>query len=157
MNNWDNRLDRMASAVIMLMETLSDSNVSHKFDYCIIGHSGVIHDLMLVDFGQPPNDRESRARVIEQMYIHARSAGSGDRSLQASIAATKLVAEEIADDHLVFLLSDANLGRYNISPSSLASALQSDPSVTGHAIFIAEPSAADWLAAECHLDEDMLL
>ena len=38
--------------------------------------------------------------------------------------------------------------RYNISPASLASALQSDPSVTGHAIFVAEPGAAEWLAAE---------
>jgi hypothetical protein len=46
------------------------------------------------------------------MYVHARSAASGDRSLQAAVAATKKVAEEVADDHLVFLLSDANLGRY---------------------------------------------
>ena len=45
-------------------------------------------------------------------YVHARSAASGDRSLQAAVAATKKVAEEVADDHLVFLLSDANLGRY---------------------------------------------
>ena len=44
--------------------------------------------------------------------MHARSAASGDRSLQAAVAATKKVAEEVADDHLVFLLSDANLGRY---------------------------------------------
>jgi hypothetical protein len=41
-----------------------------------------------------------------------------------------------------------SLCRYNISPASLASALQSDPSVTGHAIFVAEPGAAEWLAAE---------
>ena len=54
--------------------------------------------------------------MIEKMYMHARSAGSGDKSLQAAVAATKKVAEEVADDHLVFLLSDANLGRYNISP-----------------------------------------
>ena len=40
MNNWDGRLDRMASAVIMLMETLSDPQFSHKFDFSIVGHSG---------------------------------------------------------------------------------------------------------------------
>ena len=108
-----------ASAVIMLMETLSDSSISHKFDFCIVGHSGVTHELMLVNFGNPPRDLDARARVIEQMYVHARSAASGDRSLQASIAATSMVAEEVADDHLVFLLSDANLGRYNISPVCL--------------------------------------
>jgi hypothetical protein len=61
---------------------------------------------------QAPTDRDGRARVIERMYVHARSAASGDRSLQAAVAATKKVAEEVADDHLVFLLSDANLGRY---------------------------------------------
>ena len=32
--------------------------------------------------------------------------------------------------------------------ASLAEALTSDPEVTGCAIFVAEPSAADWLAAE---------
>ena len=52
MNNWDGRLDRMASAVIMLMETLSDPNITHKFEYCLMGHSGVAHEFMLVDFGQ---------------------------------------------------------------------------------------------------------
>ena len=119
-----------------------------KFDFCIIGHSGVTHNLPLVEFGSPTTTREQRARVIEMMYVHARSAASGDKSLQASMAATKKVAEEVADDKLVFLLSDANLGRYNVSPAALASALQSDPTVSGHAIFVAEPSAADWLAAE---------
>jgi len=55
MNNWDGRLDRMASAVIMLMETLSDPNITHKFEYCLMGHSGVAHEFMLVDFGQVCN------------------------------------------------------------------------------------------------------
>jgi hypothetical protein len=148
MNAWDGRLDRMASAMIMLMETLSDPSVSHKFDFCIVGHSGVEHELLLVNFGSPPRSRDERARVIEKMYAHARSASTGDKSLQAAEAATKRVSEEVADDHLVFLLSDANLGRYNVSPAQLASALQSDASVTGHAIFVAEESAAAWLAKE---------
>ena len=65
----------------------------------------------------------------------------------AAIEATAKVADDPADDHLVFLLSDANLGRYGITPQAISGALQSDPSVTGHAIFVAEPSAADWLAA----------
>ena len=40
MNSWDGRLDRMASGVVMLLEALGDPNFSHKFDYCITGHSG---------------------------------------------------------------------------------------------------------------------
>jgi hypothetical protein len=130
------------------METLADPNVTHKFDYCIVGHSGVAHEFPLVHFGSPPRSRDERARVIEKMYVHARSASTGDKSLQAAEAATRSVAKEVADDHLVFLLSDANLGRYDVSPAQLAAALQSDPSVTGHAIFVAEESAAAWLAKE---------
>ena len=147
----------MCAAVVMLMEALSDPRFSHKFEYAIIGHSGATHNLKLVDFGSPPVDKSSRAKVIEDMYIHSRSAPSGDQSLQAAIEATSLVrgggmegggGVVEADDYLVFLLSDANLGRYNVSPQSLCAALQSDDEVTAHAIFVAEPSAAEWLAAE---------
>lgn len=106
------------------------------------------HDLQLVDFGAPPTTADARARVVESMYAHARSAATGDGSLAAAVDATRRAAAEPADDHLVFLLSDANLGRYGISPSAIAAALGRDPVVTGHAIFVAEPSAADWLAAE---------
>ena len=157
MNNWDGRLDRMCAAVVMLTEALSDPRFSHKFEYAIIGHSGAVHNLPLVEIGNPPTDRDARARVIESMYIHARSASSGDQSLQAAVEATSKVrgggseggeAVADADDYLVFLLSDANLGRYNVSPQSLCAALQSDEEVAGHAIFVAEPSAAEWLAAE---------
>ena len=63
-------------------------------------------------------------------------------------ATATVAAEGAADDMLVFLLSDANLGRYNVSPQSLSAALQSNDAVSGHAIFVAEPSAADWLARE---------
>jgi hypothetical protein len=50
-----------------------------------------------------------------------------------------------ADDSLVFVLSDANLGRYSIAPDDLRVALQTDPKVTASIIFIAEPAAAGWL------------
>ena len=62
-----------------------------------------------------------------------------------------------ADDYLVFLLSGANLGRYNVSPQSLCAALQSDDEVTGHAIFVAEPVPQSGLRLKCLLDVDSLL
>lgn len=116
----------------------------------MIGHSGASPTLDLIpSFDQPPRTANAKALVIEHMYRHARSAPTGDTSLQSALKATELASQDqTADDRLVFLLSDANLGRYGIHPSSISAALQSDPSVTGHAIFVAEPSAAEWLAAE---------
>jgi hypothetical protein len=56
-----------------------------------------------------------------------------------------------ADDRFVFVLSDANLGRYGTDPKELAAALTVDPRVHGYILFIGEPSAADWLAKELPL------
>ncbi len=41
-----------------------------------------------------------------------------------------------ADERFVFLLSDANLERYGIRPTALASVLSANPSVHAHAIFL---------------------
>ena len=66
----------------------------------------------------------------------------------AAQLAVKAVTKEKGDDYLVFLFSDANLGRYGISPAHLTEALTNRKSVQGHAIFLAEESAAAWLAKE---------
>lgn len=47
------------------------------------------------------------------------------------------VAQADADDLYVFVVSDANLERYNIRPKRLAQKLVADPRVKAHAIFIA--------------------
>ncbi|CAK0844963.1 unnamed protein product [Prorocentrum cordatum] len=52
-----------------------------------------------------------------------------------------------ADDYLVFVISDANLGSYGITPEMLRRVLTADPKVTACAIFIAERGAADMLSA----------
>jgi von Willebrand factor A domain-containing protein 8 len=56
-----------------------------------------------------------------------------------------------ADERLVFLLSDANLGRYGVSPEQLGETLRANPKVKAYAIFIAEPVAAAWLAEQLPL------
>ena len=58
-----------------------------------------------------------------------------------------MVAED-ADDYFLFLLSDANLGRYDVSPQEMGKVLRSEERVNAYAIFIAEPLAADWLKSE---------
>jgi hypothetical protein len=112
-----------------------------------------------------PPTLADRVSVMATMYSHAASCASGDNTLPATLVAVREVvspaaaaatlagpAPEVpADDRFVFVLSDANLGRYGTDPKELASALTSDPRVHGYVLFIAEPSAADWLAKELPL------
>jgi hypothetical protein len=55
---------------------------------------------------------------------------------------------QLQDDYYVFMLSDANLAMYGVSPKSLATALMSDPMVNSYAIFIAGEAAAESLKQE---------
>ena len=56
------------------------------------------------------------------------------------------LASEPADDRFVFLVSDANLEGYGVSPRRLAHALGSNAAVEAHAIFIAEEETAEEIA-----------
>ena len=104
--------------------------------------------MALVDYGHPPRSREDRVKVVEKIYSHARSAPSGDRSVEAAARLTHEVTQEAGDDYLVFLFSDANLGRYGISPTAFSAAMRGDGRSQGYCIFIAEPGAAEWMVDE---------
>ena len=149
MTAWDGRLDRLASCVCLIMESLQ--GYEHKYDYCIIGHSGTASNAPLVPFGNPPRTKEQRSAVVQKLYDHSRSTSSGDKSLEAAAFATSEVTKEEADDYLVFLFSDANIGRYGISPAAINFALKGDGRSTGYCLFIAEPEAAAWLVKELPL------
>lgn len=110
--------------------------------------SGQTAALDLVPFGLPPRTKEERIQVIEKMYSHARSAPSGDKSIEAAAKMTDEVTKEVGDDYIVFLFSDANLGRYGISPAAISTALRGDGRSQGYCVFIAEPGAASWLVDE---------
>lgn len=178
-NSWDRRLDRMAQVATLVMESLS--SYDHKFHYSLYGQSGSSACLLLwdpelsqakVDSGIPgvfraPTTAE-RALVVQNMYSHSQSCASGDNTVQASLLAVREVvtpsvlqgqwsllpgqrAEAPADDYFVFVISDANLGRYGTDPKELAAALTQDPRVHGYVMFLAEPSAAEWMAKELPL------
>lgn len=107
-NSWDQRLDRMTQAVVLLMEAID--GFEHKFSYSIVGHSGRTAALPLVDFGRPPQTQAERMEVVSAIRQHARSCPSGDSTLACLQQSVPVAAAEDADDHLVFVLSDANLG-----------------------------------------------
>lgn len=116
---------------------------------------------------RPPAPVECAA-VIAAMYSHAQSCASGDNTVPATLAAVREVvtpshaqggwavlpgqrAQAPADDYFVFVVSDANLGRYGTDPKELAHALTADPRVHGYVVFLAEPSASEWLCKELPL------
>ena len=138
--NGDGRLDRLCASMVMVMEGLF--GLEHKYMYEIVGHSGETDWLPFVKMGKPPRNRAERFAVVNAMADHASFARSGDNTLSAGITAMTEIIKEQADDYFVFLVSDANLRGYGISPQDLATALTSDRRINAHAIFIAEPDVA---------------
>ena len=100
------------------------------------GHSGAAVEVPLVLAGSPPRDREARLDVVNRIYEHVSYVKSGDNTLASALAAVQQVTEQPGDDYFVFLLSDAMLEQYNVSPQNLADALLIDPRVNSYCIFI---------------------
>jgi len=133
-NGWDRRLDRAAATAVMIMESFA--GLEHKYSYSMYGHSGAAVEVPLVIDGSPPRDREARLDVINRIYEHVSYVKSGDNTLASALAAVQQVTEQPGDDYFVFLLSDAMLEQYNVSPQNLADALLIDPRVNSYCIFI---------------------
>ncbi|KNC84900.1 hypothetical protein SARC_02908 [Sphaeroforma arctica JP610] len=142
-NDWDKRLDRLADAMVMVMESLAGSE--HKYHYSIVGHSGSTPTIPLVAYGKPPANENERMDVVSKMYGYAGGSVSGDNTLNAARIAVEEVTAEEADDYYVFVVSDANVGRYDITPTTFGAILSKDERVNAYAIFIAERGAADYL------------
>merc|ERR1712046_186660 len=109
------------------------------------GHSGNSPSIPFVNFGHPPRSRVERSRVIQAMASSAGIAASGDSTLLATELAIRTVLEKDADDYLVFVLSDANLGAYDITPAVMGETLTRSDKVKAFAVFLSEPLAAQHL------------
>lgn len=70
------------------------------------------------------------------MHAHSQYCWSGDHTLEAADLAITSLSQEDSDESIVVVLSDANLQRYGIPPSTLANILTSSPKVSAYAIFI---------------------
>jgi hypothetical protein len=140
-NEYDRRLDRMCAIAVMIMESFT--GLEHQYSYTISGHSGESPDVDLVREGMPPRSKSERLEVIQAMYEHASFCRSGDNTLASAVKAVEHVRAAPADDYMVFLLSDAMLAQYRVTPANLADALLSDPMVNAYAIFVAEEETAN--------------
>ena len=63
------------------------------------------------------------------MIEHAATCSSGDNTLASSVRAVREVRNAEADDFFVFLISDANIEIYGVTPEVLADALMNDHEV----------------------------
>jgi hypothetical protein len=129
----------------------SFAGLEHKYSYSMYGHSGAAVEVPLVLDGSPPRDREARLDVINRIYEHVSYVKSGDNTLASALAAVQQVTEHPGDDYFVFLLSDAMLEQYNVSPQNLADALLVDPRVNSYCIFIGACTKLDHDGAFQHM------
>ena len=146
-NRLDGRLTRVLQALIMLMEALD--GFEHKYEYSVVGHSGAASAVLLVPWASPPKTRLERLKLVRKMVNHAQTCKSGDHTLQATKRAVADVAATASDEYFVFLLSDADFGRYDLTGRDLGAALTADPRVSAYALFI----ASNFEAAEAIKDE----
>lgn len=70
------------------------------------------------------------------MHAHSQFCFSGDNTLEAAEMAVTSMAKEDCDEAIVVILSDANLQRYGIHPSKLATILTSSNKVNAYVVFI---------------------
>ncbi|KAG0224963.1 von Willebrand factor A domain-containing protein 8 [Actinomortierella wolfii] len=133
-NTHDRRLERSMEVALMIMESFR--SFEHKFAYKIVAHSGDSPALEFVKEGKYPRTEKDVFRVLSQMSAHSQYCLSGDNTLAATAMAMKEIVKEDADDYIVVVLSDANIGQYNIKPEDLARILKSDDRVTSSMIFI---------------------
>lgn len=120
--------------------------------YLIYAHSsGSGAPLKLLEFGHKPPKPEVKRDLVDKLYALAMSAAQGDNTLLATEWGINAITKEEADEYFVVVLSDANLGRYSISPRDFGQLLTKEANVKSYCIFIAEPGAAEWLQREIPL------
>ncbi|KAK3250339.1 hypothetical protein CYMTET_40279 [Cymbomonas tetramitiformis] len=144
-NGNDKRLDRELQLAIIIMEAFQ--GFEHKCDYCLTAHSGDGASFMLVDFGHPPANAKERLQVVLKMIANAQYCVSGDHTLAAAARSIQAVTGAPADDYFTFLVSDANLSFYGVTPSELARVMSQDPRVHAHALMLCDDEEARELCA----------
>ncbi|CAK9001932.1 von Willebrand factor A domain-containing protein 8 (PEX7-binding protein 2) (P7BP2), partial [Durusdinium trenchii] len=117
-NRIDQRLQRLMEASIFIFESFQ--GFEQKYQYSMVGHSGSGPEAEnLVSWGKPPRSAQEQLAIVKQMAAHAQYSHSGDHTLQATDRAIKDggsrdVVRTPADEYYVFVVSDADLGRYGI-------------------------------------------
>ncbi|KAH6910612.1 AAA domain-containing protein [Coprinopsis sp. MPI-PUGE-AT-0042] len=142
---YDGRLQRSMETAVMLMETFDRLSRKDKFVWDITGHSGDGPDITLVPADKPPTEVKERWKVTEKMYMIPQYAFAGDFTVDAITKGVTEVAKYDADDWFVIAITDANFGRYSITPEEVTHAMSREPKVNTALICIGEGAEATWI------------
>ncbi len=138
-NSLDQRLERELECLILLMEGFE--NAGDRVSISITGHSGEEKKVQLLgEDNQFPRNTKERYAVLERLVAHSQFCWSGDSTLlalQTAVADLEQMGTENDSRH-VFIISDANFRRYNISPARFSKALTQSSKVECAAIFIGQ-------------------
>ena len=150
-NRIDRRLERLQELALFVFEALA--GLEDEYDYSVVCHSGNGPEAEeFVKWGGPstkPKTPRDRWRLCQAMAAHAQYCSPGDHTLDGTAAAIANVARLPADERFVFLISDADLKRYGISPARWNDLLTRDPRVQAFVLLISsnEREADDIKAA----------
>lgn len=119
----------------------SFTGFAQKYDYMISGFSAAGFDYVFVPWARPPRTPLQRLAVLEHMTRLARTGPTGDGTLSATEWAIKEVRKREGDEYFVFVISDALLTQYDISPQEWNKLLKADPQVNAYAVIISMSSS----------------
>lgn len=131
----DQRLTKLLESTIMVMEAFA--GFEDKIDYAMIGHNGDSDCIPLVNFGAAPSNPRERMVVCQKMIAYAQYCLSGDNTVEAMRRSIELVTAAKGDAYFVFVVSDANLRQYGITPRELTEVIRSRRQVQMFCILIA--------------------
>lgn len=134
-NRIDDRLRRLQEAAIFIFESFA--GLERRYEYSMVGHSGTGPEaLPLVPWGKPPASPKEQLRIAQVMAAHAQYSHSGDNTLEATDRAIRDIVKSAADEYFVFVVSDADLERYGITPESWDQILMQDKRVNAYVLMI---------------------
>jgi len=139
-NGFDSRLERMCDVAVLIMEALA--GFESKFDYCIVGHSGMSTKFPLVSFSKPPRNRKERLQVIRKLVAHAQYCSAGDSTEASTYRAIRSLRRKDADERFLFVFSDANLENYGFDTKEFSRQIHKHASVETHLIFLSSGGEA---------------
>merc|ERR1711907_94508 len=74
------------------------------------------------------------------MRAHSQYAAPGDQTIAAAHRAVQEAVQQPADEHFVFLVSDADLARYGIKGDMVSGVLTQNKNVHGYVILLSNSS-----------------
>ncbi|KAF9648314.1 hypothetical protein BDM02DRAFT_3187271 [Thelephora ganbajun] len=134
----DGRLLRSQETAVMLMESFVKLDRKDKYVWDIYGHSGDSPDIPLVETHQAFLELKDRVKVVEKMDMIPQYTFAGDYTVEAIEKASQEVMKFDADDWFVITVTDANFGRYNITPEYITRTMAKFPRVNNAVICLGD-------------------